>query len=439
MIKLIVTGSIGSGKSTFVSLLQKSLDGVAGIDFVDMDSIVADMFTREDVLADLTDTFGIRYKSEVIDRLSTGDLKFQEDYNNFIEGYTAEYLIALALSNNNVVLEYPLFFEAYLKSNSATTQLLRKHFTILNITMDDNDERRARIKERCKTKHPNWTDEFIDVLMKAQIPEVLKNGLSDISIENRGSLEELQEGVDGFINEWIDECSGEFVPALEMMAGLGMHGRINRDVFRIVQHAYSEPHRHYHDNSHIVGMFQSLAYSEASDLLAYEPMQLAILFHDFTYNPTSLGNEEHSIEVMKQVLEVFSPEIFRERQYNVAAAQLMILATITHTIPDNEEFTRLFEMYPEAKDALEVFLDLDLLILAEPYDSVNHGYDEKIRLEYSMYPAEEFNKGRMEVLKKFYNREKIFISSVFGTKKNEKRAKDNLKRLIEKYEGLING
>lgn len=437
MIKLIVTGSIGSGKSTFMSLLQKSLDGV-DIDFIDMDSIVADMFTREDVLADLTDTFGIRYKSEVIERLSTGDFKFQEEYNNFIERYTSDYLISMALSNNNIILEYPLFFEAYLKSQSATTQILRKHFTIVNITMEDKNERIARVKERCKTKHPTWTDEFINVLIEAQVPEVLKNGLSDISIENRGSLEELQEDVDGFINDWIDECNGEFIPALEMTAGLGIGGRINRDVFRIVQHAYSEPHRHYHDNSHIVGMFQSLAYSSASDLLAYEPMQLAILFHDFTYNPTAIGNEEHSIEVMKQVLEVFSPEIHRERQYNIAAAELMILATITHTIPDNEEFTKLFEMYPKAEEALKVFLDLDLLILAEPYDSVNHGYDEKIRLEYSMYPVEEFNKGRMEVLKKFYNREKIFISDTFGTKKNEKRAKDNLKKLIEKYEGLVN-
>jgi predicted metal-dependent HD superfamily phosphohydrolase/dephospho-CoA kinase len=439
MIKLIVTGSIGSGKSTFVSLLQKSLDGVADIDFVDMDSIVADMFTREDVLADLTDTFGIRYKEEVIARLSSGDTKFQEEYNNFIERYTSEYLISMALSNNNIILEYPLFFEAYLKSPSAATQILRKHFTVINVTMDNKDERIARVKERCKIKHPNWTDEFIDVLISAQASEVLKNGLADLVIENRGSLEELQEDVDGFIDEWIDECAGEFVPALEMMAGLGMDGRINRDVFRIAQHAYSEPHRHYHDNSHIVGMFQSLAYSEASDLLAYEPMQLAILFHDFTYNPTAIGNEERSIEIMKQVLETFSPEIHRDRQYNIAAAELMILATITHNIPNNEEFTKLLESYPEVIDALKVFLDLDLLIFAEPYDSVNHGYDEKIRLEYSMYPAEEFNKGRLEVLKKFYNRDKIFISSVFGTKKNEKRAKDNLKKLIEKYEGLVNG
>ncbi|KAI1187518.1 hypothetical protein F5B17DRAFT_317134 [Nemania serpens] len=164
---------------------------------------------------------------------------------------------------------------------------------------------------------------------------------------------------------------------------------------------YTEPHRHYHDLAHIDAMLA--CYDDAS--LDDEAVILAIIFHDWVYDPLRSDNELESAKVFGSFAE--DAAIATETRQLVRG---LIEATITHTLHNEDERTKLF-------------LDFDLEVLSRPSEAYQV-YAAQIRQEYSHYDNEAFRRGRTSVLESFLKREKIYFSDAFA--KKEQCARENV-------------
>lgn len=175
-----------------------------------------------------------------------------------------------------------------------------------------------------------------------------------------------------------------------------------------IEAAYSEPHRRYHTLAHLEAMFDEAAPFEP---LA-RPLEWAIWFHDFVYDPRSAVNEEKSAVVAREALaELGEPEAVISR-----SAQL-ILAT-RHTA---------LESASESGDAA-LLISLDLAILAAPaarYDA----YVKGVRAEYAHVPDEQFRSGRAAFMRRFLAQAAIFPHPDFAGR--ERAARANIAREIE--------
>ena len=104
----------------------------------------------------------------------------------------------------------------------------------------------------------------------------------------------------------------------------------------VMQHitdCYAEPHRSYHDIGHIKEM---LAYVEpfksGMDEITYEALQLAIVWHDVIYSPTSKTNEEDSfwdfMECYSNLEDKYKD--LPKRNIIIPCIKLMIMDTKSH-------------------------------------------------------------------------------------------------------------
>lgn len=168
--------------------------------------------------------------------------------------------------------------------------------------------------------------------------------------------------------------------------------------------AYSESNRHYHTLAHIRAMLEKaleLGYSvENTSTLFW-----SIWLHDVVYSTFSNANEEKSAEYAIQLLmrlDASSEVIEKVSTY--------IKATAHHTDrPEDNE--------------LNLFLDLDLMILGQPQE-VYQDYTQKIRREYSLIPNLLYKTGRRKMLKEFLESERIYHTAAFT--KYEAQARENL-------------
>src|SRR4051812_51877 len=165
---------------------------------------------------------------------------------------------------------------------------------------------------------------------------------------------------------------------------------------------YAEPHRRYHDRSHllqVLRMVDQLAGDE--DLFL---VRLAAWFHDGVYDlpERELSNEEASARL--SVRELGRAGLEQEDLTQVAR---LVRLTSTHL--------------PGARDPEgELLCDADLAVLAAPpelYDA----YVEAVRAEYAAVPEEDFLVGRLAVLEPIADSE-IFRSGKAQSLKPAARA-----------------
>ena len=83
-----------------------------------------------------------------------------------------------------------------------------------------------------------------------------------------------------------------------------------------------------------------------------------------------------------------------------------------------------------------IFLDLDLSILGAP-ECEYKKYAKQIRREYGQYPLETYCRGRVDVLKSFLERERMYFSDYFYGK-YEERARENIQQEIQSLQDAIN-
>lgn len=179
------------------------------------------------------------------------------------------------------------------------------------------------------------------------------------------------------------------------------------DARRGLRARYEEPHRRYHDLTHLDACLALFEEHRASAARVGE-LLLALLFHDAVYDPLAHDNEARSAELARAHLTAASaPSDSIER---VCA---MILDTRTHE--------------PSSADAA-LLLDLDLSILGEDpatYDL----FERAIRAEFQAVPDAHFVAGRSAVLERFLARPQIYHSVAFREER-EAVARHNLTRAI---------
>ncbi len=182
-------------------------------------------------------------------------------------------------------------------------------------------------------------------------------------------------------------------------------------IFDTLKHVYTEPGRYYHTDKHIADCLTLL---QPLRQQATHPAEIAIAlwFHDAIYDTRRQDNEEQSAEWAIRFLGAAKvKQASRDR-----IAQL-IMVTKTHDPSDPSD----------ADTAL--MTDIDLSILgAQPYKFDQ--YDVDIRREYAWVPDEQFRQGRVQVLKSFQERAKIYTTAYF-LEKYEEQARLNLRHKIE--------
>lgn len=173
---------------------------------------------------------------------------------------------------------------------------------------------------------------------------------------------------------------------------------------------YQSEDRFYHNLIHVEDCLEQL---QSCSLRASIAIEMAIWFHDVIYDGHRSDNETASAEWAADWLA-------RVGENNEVCKRVARLIEITDhkTAPGNEE-----EQY---------LVDIDLSILGRER-SVYLEYAKDIRQEYHFVPEEEFRKGRVDLLKRFLGRARIYRTEEFANR-YEERARSNMEaeiRLLE--------
>jgi predicted metal-dependent HD superfamily phosphohydrolase len=176
------------------------------------------------------------------------------------------------------------------------------------------------------------------------------------------------------------------------------------DVARDLAAAYGEPHRAYHNRTHIaelLGWFDRVA----DDVGWKDPATVyaAILFHDAIYMPGAKDNEDKSAEWAQRA--------------GFGDAVELIRMTKNHTAHANAPH-----------DAAH-FLDADMAIVGSP-PAQFAAYDDAIAREYGHIPRDAFRAGRKAFLEGVLCMPRIFHTEYFHTRLDA-QARANLAATIK--------
>jgi predicted metal-dependent HD superfamily phosphohydrolase len=160
--------------------------------------------------------------------------------------------------------------------------------------------------------------------------------------------------------------------------------------FKLLAAKYSEPHRAYHNLSHIEALLR-LSDSLKSKIQNYDIVSFSIWFHDLIYVTRKSDNEEKSAEIAVGSLTELNIPL-----ETINTVRDFILATKDHSARDLSE-------------DLKLFLDLDLSILGTP-EEIYKKYSNAIRKEYSWVPGFLYRQSRKKILQNFLSRERIYLT-----------------------------
>lgn len=168
---------------------------------------------------------------------------------------------------------------------------------------------------------------------------------------------------------------------------------------------WSEPHRRYHNLTHLAEVLGVLRHLPRGDTAA---VRLAAFFHDAVYQPDVAGtaNEEASAVLLERLAPRcgFAPA-------TVAEAARLVLLTAGHA--------------PEADDVSGSTLsDADLAILAAP-PMRYLDYASAVRAEYAHVDSITFASGRAAVLCDLVSRQPLFATE-YGRREFERAARSNI-------------
>jgi predicted metal-dependent HD superfamily phosphohydrolase len=161
----------------------------------------------------------------------------------------------------------------------------------------------------------------------------------------------------------------------------------SRTEWAAVMAAWGEPHRRYHDLTHLAAVLGVVgALAEAAD--DPDAVHLAAWYHDVAYDPRRSDNEQVSAARARVGLRGLVPD---ER---IDEVERLVLLTATHDPADDD-----------ANGA--VLCDADLAVLAGPPDAYA-GYASAVRAEYDHLTDAEFTAGRAAVLESLLALPRLF-------------------------------
>jgi predicted metal-dependent HD superfamily phosphohydrolase len=221
------------------------------------------------------------------------------------------------------------------------------------------------------------------------------------------------------VRSWDAFSAQEHAKVLTVVATAVLEPTVNvvpDQVFEDLNRRYAEPHRAYHNWTHIEEL---LAQFEANTATLNRPFafKLAILFHDAIYDPRASDNETRSALLLESALNEAASA------GDIMCAKDLILATHKHT---TSAVDRRF-----VADA-ELFLDMDLSILGAGEERFDD-YDAAIREEYSFVPLDTYRQRRAEILKSFLARPRLYLTDDYHHRLDG-IARTNLRRAIGRLE-----
>ena len=174
--------------------------------------------------------------------------------------------------------------------------------------------------------------------------------------------------------------------------------------------AYASPGRFYHNLSHVLQVLEVIE-KMRSHSQNFAALQFAAWFHDIIYNPKAKNNEQRSAKYAADVLtHLYIPAA------TIDSTIQLILITQNHQAQTNE-IDR------------QIFLDADLSILGAS-QPIYQNYAIAIRQEYTWLSPSEYCLGRMQVLTKFLQRERIYHTQQMFTEL-EIKARQNMQEEIQ--------
>jgi predicted metal-dependent HD superfamily phosphohydrolase len=179
--------------------------------------------------------------------------------------------------------------------------------------------------------------------------------------------------------------------------------------WKILDGLYSEPHRVYHNHSHILACLRLLLEVKFGPSVE-RPAMLALLWHDAVYVPGDKRNEQLSAELLRSL----GPVLSHVPAYDVLEpACQAILATKTHETTINNPVDR-------------IVIDIDMSILGSD-SSVYDDYVRVVREEYAFVSDEAWREGRLGFLEGMRRRERLFQTNwAYG--RFEQKARENIDR-----------
>lgn len=172
---IVVTGSIGSGKSFVLDVIRK--ESKIPVSFFSFDEYTRELYARQDVQDFLTVMFGTTDRKKISDivfkypELKSGldDYFFGLVEKKFMELITEK-------SGHGLVIEFPMYFE--MKQRSALMKMARNKVKVIAVVCDE-EIRRQRIKNR-----DGISEEKIAAILSSQVAQEFKIENADYVIDN---------------------------------------------------------------------------------------------------------------------------------------------------------------------------------------------------------------------------------------------------------------
>jgi len=168
--------------------------------------------------------------------------------------------------------------------------------------------------------------------------------------------------------------------------------------------SYSNKRRYYHTLTHLENI-----YNELKPFKLTPPVEFSIFYHDIVYKTQKSDNEEKSaILAINQLHKLSITDYLSNDIYQ------LIIETKKHQTNSSEN---------------ALFLDADISILGAKQE-IYIDYIQNIRKEYTIYSDEKYSKGRKAILKKFLEKDRIYLSNYFYNL-YEKKARNNIRYELE--------
>lgn len=157
--------------------------------------------------------------------------------------------------------------------------------------------------------------------------------------------------------------------------------------------AWSEPHRHYHDQRHLRECLALWIRWRDHSPRAGE-VAIALWFHDAIYDPGASDNELNSAAwAARSLVRAGAASDTAQRVYDLVMATQHDAPAALGSSPD-----------------AQLLVDIDLSILGSPVERFER-YDQDVRKEYAWVPAFRYQEGRAQVLKSFLKRPQLYFGA----------------------------
>lgn len=181
---IVVTGNIGSGKSTVINTIKA--ESKVKVEFFNFDDYTRELYERDDVKAFLKAMFGTTDRKEISDKVFAAGRQLGktevanallESLNEFFFKLVEEKFLELVnrKQHHTTVIEFPMFFE--MKQRSLPIQMARSKVKVITVACDD-DLRMSRVKSR-----DGFNEGKIAAIVASQLPQSVKVENADYVID----------------------------------------------------------------------------------------------------------------------------------------------------------------------------------------------------------------------------------------------------------------